>query len=196
MDVTTGHRTDADMLESDDGGPDRVVRRSAIGAVAATVVNLVVYGAAVAGGVSFRLRGQADVFETFQAFTSGFRRVHAYNVAIDTAVPFLLGALLFRLAARRSRSAALGVFVFAGGAVALVLIALPHTARMTTPALELLSAMDVIAGAIFLGVLIPALPPARPPPRALPLATPALEDLEAVRAERLAGDHRVDLVER
>ena len=159
--VTTGYRTDADLLESDGGRPDRVLRRSVIGAVAATVVNLVTFGGAVAGGVSFRLRGQADVFETFQALTSGFRRVHAYNVAIDTAVPFLLGALLFRLAARRSRGAVIAVLVLAAGAVALVLVALPHIARTTTPALVVLSAMDVIAGAIFVGVLIPALPLAR-----------------------------------
>jgi ABC-type methionine transport system permease subunit len=161
----TGDR-DADLLAAGGHGPDRPVLRGAIGVGAATVVNIVVYALAVADGVTFRLGGQADVFETFQAFTSGFRRVHAYNVAIDTAVPFLVGVVLFRLAARWSRAAALGVLGLAAGAVVLVLIALPHVARMSSATLGLLSAMDVIAGAIFLGVLIPALPPRAPAPRA------------------------------
>lgn len=161
MDTTTRDHTDAGHVATGGRGPDRVLLRSAIGAAAATVVNVAVLAVAAARGVSFRMRGQADVFETFQAFTIGFRHVHAYNVAIDTAVPFLLGAVLFRLAVRRSRSAAMGVLMLAVGAVVLVLIALPHTARMTSPALEVLSAMDVIAGAIFVGVLIPALHPRR-----------------------------------
>jgi peptidoglycan/LPS O-acetylase OafA/YrhL len=138
-----------------------VLRRAAIGAAAATLVNLVTYAVAVIDGVSFRLRGQADVFQTFQAFTSGFRWVRPYNVAIDTALPFLLGALVFWLATRRSRSAAIGVLILAAGVALIVPAALPDVARMTTPALVILSLMALIAGAIFVGALAPASPTAR-----------------------------------
>jgi hypothetical protein len=160
MDLPTGSFVHVEPVATAGRKPDRLLLRAALGAGAATIVNLATYSAAVLGGVSFRLRGQADVFETLQALTSGFRSVHAYNVAIDTATPFLLGALLFRLAARRSRSASIGVLILAAGTVLLVLIALPHVARMTTSALVMLSLMDLIAGAIFVGVLIPALPTA------------------------------------
>jgi hypothetical protein len=160
-DVATGTRVDAEPVATGEREPDRFLLRATLGAAGATIVNLVTYSAAVLDGVSFRLRGQVDLFETFQAFTSGFRRVHAYNVAIDTAVPFLIGALLFRLAARRSRSSAIGVPILAIGAVVLVLIALPGVGRMTTSALVMLSVMDLVAGAIFVAVLVPALPTAR-----------------------------------
>jgi hypothetical protein len=159
MDVATGHRVDAEPTAADGRKPDGLLLRAVLGAGAATVVNLLTYLAAVLDGVSFRLRGQADVFETFQAFTSGFRRVHAYNVAIDTAIPFLFGALVFWWATRSSRSAAIGVLILAVASVVLVLLALPP--RMTTSSLEVLSAMDIVAGAIFVGTFFSALPTAR-----------------------------------
>lgn len=161
MDPETAERTTADHPTDRRRTPDRVWSFGLIGAAAATAVNVTIFAIAVASGVSFRMRGQADVFETFQAFTTGFRQIHAYNVAIDTAVPFLVGSLLFRLAARRSRGAAIGALVLAGAASILVLTAVTHTATMTSPAIEVLSAMDVIAIATFIGVLIPALPPRR-----------------------------------
>ena len=170
MDVATGHRVDAEPMAADGRKPDRLLLRTVIGAGAATVVNLLTYVAAVLEGLSFRLRGQADVFETFQAFTSGFRRVHAYNVAIDTAIPFLLGALMFRWAARWSRSAAIGVLILALASVVLVLLALPP--RMTTSSLMILSAMDIVAGAIFVATFFPALPTARPATARRPRAHP------------------------
>ena len=131
------------------------------GRTIATIVNLGIYTLAVLGGVSFRLRGQADVFETFQAFTSGFRRVHAYNVAIDTAVPFLLGALVCRFAARRSRSAAFAVLILAALTAVLVLIELPHIAQMSVRTSVVLAMMDVVAAALFVGIFVRALPSAR-----------------------------------
>jgi hypothetical protein len=172
MDVATGTRVDAEPVATGEREPDRFLLRATLGAAGATIVNLVTYSAAVLDGVSLRLRGQVDLFETFQAFTSGFRRVHAYNVAIDTAVPFVIGALLFRLAARRSRSPAIGVLILAIGAVVLVLIELPHVASMTTSALMVLSLMDLIAGAIFVGALAPALPTARAASARTPQAHP------------------------
>jgi hypothetical protein len=159
MDVATGTRDDAEPVPTGGRKPDRFLLRVVLGAGAATVVNLLAYSAVVLDGVSFRLRGQADVFETFQAFTSGFRRVHAYNVAIDTAIPFLLGALVFWWATRWSRSAAIGVLILAVASVVLALLALPP--RMTTSSLVVLSAMDIVAGAIFVGIFFPALPTAR-----------------------------------
>jgi hypothetical protein len=187
MDLATGNRLDGEPTQTGGRRSDRFLLRALLGAGTATLVNLLTYSAAVIDGVSFRLRGQADVFETFQALTSGFRWVHAYNIAIDTAVPFLLGALVFWWATRWSRSAAIGVLILATGAVVLVLIALPDVGRMTTSALVVLSVMDLVAGAIFVGALLP---------RCLPLAPPAPEDLEAIRTEVLACDHRVDLLER
>jgi len=161
MDAATKDHVNAEPTATGQRRPNRLLLRAVLGAGAATVVNLATFSAAVLAGVSFRLRGQADVFETFQALTSGFRKVHAYNVAIDTAVPFLVGAVVFWWAARRSRTAAIGVLALAAAAFVLVLIALPHVGRMTTSALVVLSAMDLIAGAIFIGTFLPALPTAR-----------------------------------
>jgi hypothetical protein len=161
MDLATGNHLDPEPTQRGGRKPDRFLSRVLLGAGAATLVNLLTYSAAVIAGVSFRLRGQADVFETFQTLTSGFRWVHPYNVAIDTTVPFLLGAVVFWWATRRSRSAAIAVLILAAGVVLLVPIELPHIARMTTSALVTLSLMDLIAGAIFLGALAPALPTAR-----------------------------------
>jgi hypothetical protein len=172
MDVTTEDRLDADPMASGDPKPNRFSLRATLGAGTATLANLATYSAAVHGGVSFRLRDQAHVFETFQGLTTGFRLVHPYNVAIDTAIPFLLGALLFSFAARRSRSAAIGVLILAAGAAVLVLVELQHVARMTTSALVMLSLMDLIAGAIFAGALVPALPTPRPASDRRPRAHP------------------------
>jgi hypothetical protein len=135
-------------------------------------MNLGIYELSVLGGVSFRLRGQADVFITAQALTSGFRRVNAYNVAIDTAVPFLLAILLFRFAARRSRNVAVAVLILAVVAALLVLIELPHVADMSARTSMVLATVDVTAAAIFVGIFVPALPTARPASARRPRAHP------------------------
>jgi hypothetical protein len=158
MAVATAKPSDSPLTPRD--RPDRLLRRGAIGAAVATLMNLGIYGLAVVGGLSFHLRGQADVFITAQALTSGFRRVNAYNVAIDTAVPFLGATLLFRLAARRSRATAVAVLILAAVAALLVFIELPHVAYMSARTSVALATMDVVATTIFVGLFARALPTA------------------------------------
>jgi hypothetical protein len=161
MDVATRDLAGAEPGATGGRRPHRFVVRATIGAAVATLVNLGIYALAELGGVSFRLRGQVDVFITAQALTSGFRRVHAYNIAIDTAVPFLLGALLFHVAARRSRSAAFAVLFLAAIAAVVVLNELPQLTAMSARTSMVLALMDVVAVASFIVIFARALPPAR-----------------------------------
>jgi hypothetical protein len=90
----------------------------------AAVVNVGLFETADAAGVSFRMKGQPDVYETSQQLTTGFREIVVTNVAINTVVPFLIGLALFRIALRRSVTAAVTVLV----AAAAITIRVPQPA--------------------------------------------------------------------
>ena len=51
----------------------------------ATGVNVGLFETADAAGISFHMKGQADVFETFQRLTTGFREIIVTNVLPRTS---------------------------------------------------------------------------------------------------------------
>ncbi len=115
----------------------------------AAILNVGLYETAVAAGVSFRIKGQADVFMTLQTLTTGFRDIEVTNVLINTVVPFLIGLTLFGLALRRSRVAAEAVLI-AGVVLAVASIGVPLALEPFTPhARDLLVRMHLITGALF-----------------------------------------------
>ena len=102
------------------------------------------------------MRGQADLFETFQELTTGFREIVVTNVLINTVVPFLIGLALFRMALRRSVTAAAAVLA-AGVALTIASLSLPLSLRTTDQARELLVRMHLVTGALFAIAVLPAL---------------------------------------
>ena len=122
----------------------------------AAIVNVGLFETADAAGVSFHMRGQADVFETFQELTTGFREIVVTNVLINTVVPFLIGLAVFRMALRRSVTAAAAVLA-AGVALTIASLSLPLSLRTTDQARELLVRMHLVTGALFAIAVLPAL---------------------------------------
>ena len=122
----------------------------------AVIVNVGLFETADAAGVSFHMRGQADVFETFQELTTGFREIVVTNVLINTVVPFLIGLALFGMALRRSVTAAAAVLA-AGVALTIASLSLPLSLRTTDQARELLVRMHLVTGALFAIAVLPAL---------------------------------------
>lgn len=122
----------------------------------AAIVNVGLFETADAAGVSFHMRGQADLFETFQELTTGFREIVVTNVLINTVVPFLIGLALFRMALRRSVTAAAAVLA-AGVALTIASLSLPLSLRTTDQARELLVRMHLVTGALFAIAVLPAL---------------------------------------
>lgn len=122
----------------------------------AVIVNVGLFETAAASGVSFRIKGQVDLFETFQQLTTGFREIEVTNVLINTVVPFLIGLALFRIALRRSITAAVTVMII-GVAFAIATISLPMSLETTDRARELLARMHLVTGALFTVAVLPAL---------------------------------------
>ncbi len=122
----------------------------------AAIVNVGLFETADAAGVSFHMRGQADLFETFQELTTGFREIAVTNVLINTVVPFLIGLALFRMALLRSVNAAATVLA-AGVALTIATLSLPLSLRTTDQARELLVRMHLVTGALFAIAVLPAL---------------------------------------
>jgi uncharacterized protein DUF6069 len=131
--------------------------RGLFGAAVAVLINVSIYVLARTTGVSIRLRGQPDVFETAQALTTGFRRVEVWNVILDSIVPFVLGTAAFGFAARRSRAAAVSVLVI-GALVALLSATVWLTVRVSVSTSALLLAMHVVIGVTFVASLLAAVP--------------------------------------
>lgn len=122
----------------------------------ATIVNVGLFETADAAGISFHMKGQADVFETFQQLTTGFREIVVTNVLINTTVPFLIGLALSRIALRRSVTAA-ATFLVVGLALTLASLGLPLSLRISDQARELLVRMHLVTGALFAIAVLPAL---------------------------------------
>ena len=127
-----------------------------VGMTVAALVNVGLYETAVAAGESFRLRSP-DVFETFQALTTGFREVAVTNVLINTVVPFVIGLALFRFALQRSWTSALALLAL-GVAFAIVTTLVPLSLdRPPAHPRELLARMHLVTGALFAVSVLPAL---------------------------------------
>jgi hypothetical protein len=127
-----------------------------VGMTVAALVNVGLYETAVAAGESFRLQSP-DVFETFQALTTGFREVAVTNVSINTVVPFAIGLALFRVALKRSWTSALALLVL-GVVFAFVTTLVPLSLdRPPAHPRELLARMHLVTGALFAVSVLPAL---------------------------------------
>jgi hypothetical protein len=146
---------------------DRCAARSSLvwpigllGMAIAAIINVGLYETAKAAGTSFGIKGQADVFETFQALTTGFREVEITNVLINTVAAFLVGLAVLQIALRSSVTAAV-VVLCAGVTLALLSVACPMSHRLSGHARELLARMHFVTGALFAVAVLPALVVAR-----------------------------------
>ena len=151
------HRDRADHHEATVAGSSLVWPIGLVCLVIAVFVNVGLFETAEAAGVSFRLRGNPDVFITFQELTTGWRTVDVTNVLINTTAPFLIGLALFSFALRRSWGAAAAVIV-AGVALAVATTVVPLSLERTAAeARDLLIRMHLITGALFAASVMPAL---------------------------------------
>jgi hypothetical protein len=133
-----------------------VWRRGIVAAAVAGLANLSIYLVARSVGVSFRIRGQADVFITFQDLTTGFRWIRVWNVVVDSILPILFGTFVFWLAARRSRSTAIATLVI--GTLFLCLsITVPWTVRIEGATRAVLVVMQLVVWLAYVASLVPAL---------------------------------------
>ena len=116
-----------------------VLRATTVCALAATGINLVLWGIGRAAGASFVVDpalGDPNV------------EVGALKVVVTTLLPFAVGVLLLALAARRSRRSVVGVGVV-GAAFALVSAAGPLDGGHDTATRVLLATMHLTTGAAF-----------------------------------------------
>jgi Family of unknown function (DUF6069) len=120
---------------------------SAVGAVAATLVNAALWAAGRAAGVSFMV---SSAFMT---------QVGIVSVVLTTLLAFAVGSGLLALAARRSRRRVRAVLT-AAALVALVSAGAPLSAAQDTATGVLLATMHLVTGAAFLITAWRMIPPA------------------------------------
>jgi len=122
-------------------------------------VNLAIYLGARGLGVSFRIRGQVDVFITAQALTIGWRRFGVWNAVGWSVVPILVATVAFRLAHRRRW---IGVVLLVLGSLsAIVALMAPWSSRMETGARVALVAMTLVAWLALVVAFLPVVAASR-----------------------------------
>jgi hypothetical protein len=129
---------------------------SAVGAVAATLVNAALWTAGRAADVSFSV---SSAFMT---------QVGIVSVVVTTLLAFAVGSGLLALAARRSRRWVRAVIV-AAALVALVSAGAPLSAAHDTTTGVLLATMHLVTGAAFLITARRVFPPASQPRSTAPI---------------------------
>ncbi len=124
--------------------------------VIAVYANVGLFETAEAAGVRFVLKGNPDVFITFQELTTGWRGIAVTNVLINTTGPFLVGLGLFSIALRHSTGAAVAVLIL-GVAFAITSLYYPLSLERTpADARDRLVWMHLVAGALFAVSVLPA----------------------------------------